>query len=122
MSDIYKNMAANALRMIADKGRALLITMPGTEHEYDPLSDTFTEGEDETATVKGVFTKFATKEIDGELILRTDKKVLIAAASLTQVPDNTATITDGGVIYNIINTEIVQPGDTPLLYLVQARR
>ena len=122
MTSPYKNMAATALRMIAEKGRSIEVLSPGSEQVYDPLTDEFTAGVDTSVTVKGVFTQFSTKDIDGELVLRTDKKVLIAAASLPRAPSNEDKIKDGEEIYRVINTEITKPGDTALLYMAQVRR
>ena len=118
----YQKTAENALRMIASKGRAIAFSYMSEEHVYDPATDTFTEGEAYSKEVKGVFTGFATKDIDGEIIRRSDKRVLVAAASLKDLPLPEGALTDGNESYIIINTEVLQPGDTPLLYMIQVRR
>jgi hypothetical protein len=122
MSADYKSKAQNALRMINEKGRLIRIVVAGGDEVYDPNTDTFTPGTPDESQVKGVFTQFAVKDVDGELILRTDKKVLIAAAALDAAPTPADQLIDGAVSYKVINTETVQPGDTALLYMVQVRR
>ena len=119
---LYENMANTALKQINDKGRSISIVSPGTDQVYDPATDSFTAGTDTALTVKGLFTQFAKKDIDGELIKTSDKRVLIAASSLAAAPETGDKITDGGITYNVMNTDTVQPGDTAILYMVQVRR
>lgn len=116
---IYTNMAATALKQINDKGRNLsLVSDAGSS--YDPDTDTFTE-ETETSSFKGLVTVFKSSDIDGEMILRDDKRILIAAESISK-PNNGDKITDGSVTYTVVNTEEVKPGDVAVLYMVQVRR
>lgn len=118
----YSNLAATALAQINDKGRSITVRYAGEDQEYDPATDTFTAGTDIDVTVNGVFTQFRKQDIDGELILQTDKRVLIAGTALTNQPENNSKIIDGGTEYEVINTDTVQTGDTILLYMVQVRR
>jgi hypothetical protein len=118
----YSKTAATALAQINDKGRTITVRTPGVDQVYNPATDTFTAGTSVDVTAKGLFTQFAKKDIDGELIKVTDKRVLIAASSLSAAPENNCKIVDGGTEYQVINTEIIQPGDTAILYMVQVRR
>lgn len=118
----YSNIAATALNQIADKGRNITVRYAGSDQVYDPENDTFTSGTDTDVTVKGVFTQFRKKDIDGELIKLTDKRVLIAGTALDNAPDNNSKIVDGGDVYQVINTDAVQPADEVILYMVQVRR
>ena len=122
MSYDYSKAASNALKQINDKGRALTVREPSDDQVFDPENFTFEEGTPEDTDVKGLFTQFATKDVDGEVIMRTDKRVLIPANALSAAPSNSAKIIDGGTEYQVINTEVLQPGDTPILYMVQVRR
>lgn len=118
----YSRSASTALNQINDKGRTVTVRTPGEDMVYDPATDTFTPGEDVDTPVKALFTQFAKRDIDGELILQTDKRVLIAASALDAAPGTQDKIVDGGTEYQVINTETVQPGDTAILYMVQVRR
>ena len=118
----YTGIANTALKQIADKGRMVTIKTPSSEQQYDPSTDTFTEGTDSEEQVKALFTQFAKKDIDGEMIQAQDKRVLIAASSVTNVPGTDGKIKDGAQTYRVINVDTVQPGDTPILYMVQVRR
>lgn len=118
----YDESAASALRMISEKGRSVTIRRPDAGQSYDPANDTMSAGAPEEVVIKVVFTGFKINEVDGELIRREDKRVLIAAAALPFAPAQSDLLIDGGVEYSIINTETVQPGDVPLLYKVQVRK
>ena len=118
----YSKAASNALKKINDKGRTITLREPSRDQVFDPENFTFEEGTPVDTEAKGLFTQFATKDVDGELIKRTDKRVLIPASALDAAPENSAKILDGGTEYQVINTEILQPGDTPIIYMVQVRR
>jgi hypothetical protein len=118
----YSGIGAVALKQINDKGRDITVRYAGNDQVYNPATDTFTAGTDVDVPVKGVFTQFAKKDIDGELIKVTDKRVLIAGTALDNAPENNSKIIDGGIEYQVINTETIQPSDTVVLYMVQVRR
>ncbi len=117
----YSKVAATALKQINDKGRSVTVRYPSSDDAYDPATDTFTSGDPVNVAAKGVFTSFQNKDIDGELIKRTDKRVLIAGTALDDVPNNDAKIIDGAKTYSVINTEVVQPAETVVLYMIQVR-
>lgn len=71
---------------------------------------------DIAATV--VATKYNSFEVDGALILKTDKKFIMSS---TVVPASDDLIVDGDATYSIINIEVVGPGDTVVLYKIQGR-
>ena len=118
----YSNSQNTALKQINDKGRTVTLRQAGGDEVYDPSTDTFVAGTDIDTPVKALFTQFATKDIDGELIKRTDKRLLIPANALDAAPETADKIIDGAVEYQVINTDTLAPGDTPILYMVQVRR
>lgn len=122
MSYDYSKAASNALKAINDKGRTITVREPSGDQVFDPENFTFEEGTPDDTDVKGLFTQFATKDVDGTNVLSSDKRLLIPASALAAAPSNSAKILDGGTEYQVINTEVLQPGDTPILYMVQVRR
>jgi len=118
----YTGFVDTALKQITDKGRTITVRSPGVGEVYNPATDTFTAADPVDVNTKAVFTKFSQKDIDGEIIKRTDQRVLIAAASLATAPDTEDKILDGLAQYSVIHTEIVKPGDTEILYMVQVRK
>lgn len=118
----YSGIAAVALKQIADKGRDVTVLYAGNDQVYNPATDTFTAGTDIDVVAKALFTQFSKQDIDGELIKKTDKRVLIAGTALEDAPENNSKIVDGSVEYQVIKTETIQPGDTVVLYMIQVRR
>lgn len=118
----YSNAAAMTLAQIADKGRAVTVRSPGATQGYNVATDTYTAGTDVDVTAKALFTKFRAADIDGEMVKATDSRVLIAASALTDAPDTDDKIIDGSTHYNVMNVEIVKPGDTAALYILQVRK
>lgn len=119
---LYATMAATALSQINDKGRNVTVRSKGVTEGYDVATDTYTAGTDSDVTAKALFTEYKTKDIDGEVIQRGDKKLLIAASSLSSAPTTETQIVDGSDVYSVIGVETVEPGDTAILYKVQVRR
>ena len=116
---LYTNMAKTALRQIADKGRNVSLRA-NTEGVYDPVTDSFTGTLTNDTTVKALVTAYSQREIDGTIILRGDKKILIAANAAS--PEHNDIIVDGANEYKIINVDTLKPGDTPIMYTVQVRK
>jgi hypothetical protein len=116
----YYDNLETALRLIDKKGRTVTLRSV-TPAAYDPLNDTQGSDAHTDRTVKAVFTSYKTVEIDGSIILQGDKKCLIA--DLSALPDTNDIIVDGGDEWRIVPPiDLVQPGDTPILYKLQVRR
>lgn len=107
----YTNLSATSARLINRFGRNLkkrTITNSGTE--WNPT---------QTATdtdIDGVIVAYGLDEIDGTLIMTTDKKLLTTSA--VELDDK---IVDGSTVYAVVSVSVVEPGDTKLLYKVQLR-
>ena len=119
MSDFYARLADVALKQIEDKGRT--VTLEKDTNQFDPQTGVNVQTTVQTAT-KAVFTEFTLDEFNGTTVQTGDKKVLLAAKSLTEAPTNEYRLVDQSETYSINPIETVQPGDTPLLYKVSARR
>lgn len=116
----YSRSLAAANRMIARYGKAGFIRRPGavTGPAYDP-----TIGEPTDHPARFVVTDYETGDIDGSRVLATDKNVLLSVGSLTITPTTSDRLVDaGGIVYSIEDADPVEPGDTVLLYWIQARR
>jgi hypothetical protein len=67
--------------------------------------------------------KYATKDIDGVRVLATDKRVLCAVGALAIMPTTSDLLAEAtGAPYKIMAVDALEPGDTTLLYWIQARR
>ncbi|WP_138476167.1 hypothetical protein [Dyadobacter bucti] len=110
-----------AKEQINEFGRTVILRR-NNEGQYDPSDDSFTGSTSAEESIKALFTDFTEKEIDGTIILRGDKKVLIASAELLAPPQHNDTIVDGNDEYKIIPMSTIQPGDTPIIYKLQVRK
>ena len=66
---------------------------------------------------------YENSEIDGTRVLRDDRFVLLSVGTLSIVPALSDKLVQGdGTVYSIVKVDPVGPGDTTLLYEIQARR
>jgi len=117
----YSEMAEMAREQIDEYGR-LAIIRGTTGNTYNPSTDTNSGGTITETSVKMLFTEYRAKEIDGTIILRGDKKVMIANAALNTPPMHNDIVIDGTNEYKVIDISTIQPGDTPLIYKLQVRK
>lgn len=113
----YARLAATAARLIAASGRNLTLRRHGTG-AYDPATGE-AASDPQDVTVRGVVTNYRRHEIDGQRVCAGDQRVLLGAASAPAVGD---AIVDGAVLLRVVAVQKIMPGDTALLYDVQARR
>lgn len=117
----YGKIAATAKRLIERFGGPISIvaTNPGTD-PVQTWKPTFNSPVTDNA--KGVFTSYEQKFIDGTIIRQGDQKVLFSPIGLTVAPDLVGYIQRGAEKWNVVVIEIINPGDTVLIYKAQVRR
>ena len=107
----YEKLASTSVRLINRFGKAVLKrTITNSGEPWNP-----TQVNVDTA-IDGVITAYGLGEIDGTLILASDKKLL--TTSLVSIADK---IVDGSIAYSVISVSVVEPATTSLLYKVQLR-
>lgn len=115
----YSKLAATALRLITDKGSAWVLTRV-TKGAYDPSALTTSGDTTETETFQAVLSEYSERMIDGQLIRHGDKRLMIAAGTLTpQIGD---TMANGGETWRVEHVETVKPADTVLYHEARVRR
>ena len=98
--------------MIAKYGRPMTLRSQATSGTaWDPTIVTT------DTTINGVVVDYSLFEIDGTLVQRVDKRILVGAAV---VPTVAMKIVDG-VEMSVMNVKEIKPGDTVIAYEVQAR-
>jgi hypothetical protein len=113
MSFDYSGLDNTAKSLISKFGRSVTIrSYSNSGDEADPVRTQ----SDVLATA--VVTDFKNSEVDGTLILQSDKKFLISSLS---TPEKDDVIIDQGSEYQVLNVELINPGDTVLLYKAQGR-
>lgn len=119
MTNIYEGLAATTRRQITEKGRAIILRSPNAS--FDPATGIMSESVADIETF-GLFTTFDESQIDGTLVRRDDRLVLIAAEGLAQVPSAEQQVIDNGEVWQVVAANGVDPGSQPLLYRLQIRR
>jgi len=122
--------AQKALAMIERaraKGRASEVkitrAVAGTPSTYNPETGEYeggTEPSDTTYTASGVKIGYEQKDVDGTLIQRGDQQVYVPALGFIR-PVTNEQITVGTTVCAVIGVEVVAPGDTDVLYIIQIR-
>jgi len=120
----YTRLATTAERLIEENGRSVTL-LKGGEVVSDPAKpwrDDSTTG-DLSLTVIGAIVNYDYDEIDGDLIKRGDKRLLIAQNSVSANEIETFDrVLDGGVDWKIQDTKVWEPGDTRIFYDLQLRK
>ena len=116
MSFDYGPLAKLAQAQIKDKGRSVTLRLVVSSFVAASGVTTTTTSD---ITVFAVFADVDAGQIDGSMIRRGDKQVLIAALDATPSLDHT--IIDGGRSWNIVAVKTVAPGPMAIFYECQAR-
>ena len=110
----YGDMAQLATELITEYGRdMIMLTYTESGPDYAPTRTPV------DVTINGVFTSFITSDIDGTLIKKEDKMVLVDSSV---EPVKSASIVDGGDIYELVDFNEIAPGPTSILYKLQVRK
>jgi hypothetical protein len=108
----YTNLSLTATRLVNRFGKTIKKrTIVNSGSDFNP-TQTVTDTD-----IDGVIVAYGLNEIDGSLILTTDKKLL--TTSLLELDDR---VVDDDIVYSIVSINQIQPSDTTLLYKVQLRR
>ncbi len=128
----YLSFQLLAERLIEANGRTLSLVRRDQDNPTDPAKPWrgSTEANEITVVVKGVFTEFEREDFDGTLVRRGDKRVLIAAKSVTDEGGGAANlkiedydhILDGGVRWKIMKAELIEPGPLRIMFDLQVRQ
>ena len=118
MSFDYASIATVADNIIINFGVPVIVTTKGTPtYNVDTgtvVSTTTTE------TTSGVITNYDKKDIDGSLIQRGDKQLILSPIGITTIkPD--AIVTVSGISYAVISVNETNPAGVSLVYILQIR-
>lgn len=120
---IHDKFAATAERLIAKHGRDMtLYQLSRSAADSNKPWEGASTGFADSLTGKALLTDYTDDEVDGEIIRRTDKKLLFAAKT-AGMKDLTKfdKLDDGGSIYSIVRVKLLKPGTTSILYTIQVR-
>lgn len=124
---VHDKFAALAERLIAKHGRPMTLKQlsrdPANASQpwRGPATST-ASGYADTEDVIAVVTDFDEEEIDGTLVKRGDKKVIVAAKpSATKDLSDFDVLLDGTLLYHLGACNTVHPGTTKIMYTFPAR-
>lgn len=112
----YSSIQSTGLNLINKFGRDAVLKRV-TEGTYNPSTGAITGDAITSETVKAVFTNYNESQIDGSIVQRGDRLILVSAKDITEPKTN-----DLIAGWKIISNEIIQTGDTPLIYKLQVRK
>lgn len=114
----YDALAATATRLLTEHGQAITIrrTTTGT---YAPSTDTYTGSTTTTLTARGVVRDYRADQIDGTVIRRGDRVVVIDATVTPTLADE---VLLDGAYWSIVSIQTASPAGTPLSHTLQVRR
>ncbi len=126
----YANFRTLAEKLIGENGRTLTLIKVDRGNPVDvtePWRDS-TDAAEVLVPITGVFIEFETQDIDGTLVRRGDKRVLVAAIDVEQANkaaedvENFDKILDGTASWKIQNVGIIEPGSLTILYDIHVRQ
>ena len=128
----YANFRRLAERLIEENGRTLSLVRQDQANPVDPAKPwrASTEAAEITVDVLGVFIEFEKDEVDGSIVMRGDKRVLVADKSVTDEGGSAANlkiedynaILDDAVRWRIVTAGVIEPGDTRIMYDLHVRQ
>jgi len=113
------NLAATVLSLITEYGEAITLTRT-SEGAYNSATGTTGAATTTTYTGYGVPEDYQAREIDGEIIQRSDSRLYVNAISTTPVPGDTVTLASGTI--RIINIYRYVVNAVNVLYELQIRK
>ncbi|MDI6742657.1 MAG: hypothetical protein QMD11_07945 [Smithella sp.] len=123
MINFYTNMQATAYRLLKGKGQFITISR-NSAGAYDPTlgqaAITIT-----TQTGWGTIFEYQNQNIDGTLVLKGDKQLLLsainAAGTALMTPQINDTVTIGGIVHTIMQIKPLSPAGITVLFDVNLR-
>jgi len=110
LADSLKKAASKVLKAVGGDVTVRRVTTGS----YNTTTGSISETESDT-TVKGLLENINSKEVN-ELIRGTDKRLTIAASSLTYTPTTTDRIVIGTVVHQIIAVKTEEQDNTAISY------
>lgn len=128
----YTRFRALAERLIEENGRTLQLVRKDQGNPTDPAKPWrgSTGADDITFDVIGVFIDFEKDDVDGTIVKRTDKRILVADKSVGDEGGSAANLNiedysdvlDGSTRYRIVNPTVIEPGNQRIMYDLQVRQ
>lgn len=114
----YPDLAAVATTLLKDKGQVISFSRDNVT-SFDPGQGIETKGTPITYSGNGAIFGFNASEVDGTVVQRDDKRMILEAVDTPPLIGDEAVV--GGVTHRIVNVENVAPAGETVIYKVQLR-
>lgn len=120
MSYNYAPIATKALKLIAKYGVAMTLRQ-NVGGVFNPATGT-RQGTQTDTPCQGIIDNYSVEIVNGTSVLTTDQRIFVAAASLAVIPTGGDQILVNGLTFDIVNVNIIGPGNTVILWDIQGRQ
>jgi hypothetical protein len=118
-------MQRDVVALLREHGYDLTFRRPGNGGSYNPATGAISGGSNADETARVVFLNYTSRDIDGTLVQRGDRKAVIAAThngtALSKTPQIDDELRGEGDAVRILSVQTIKSGATILGYICQAR-
>lgn len=118
-------MQRDVVALLREHGYDLTFRRPANGGSYSPATGAVTGGSNSDETARVVFLNYTSRDIDGTLVQRGDRKAVMAATyngtTLSKTPQIDDELRGEGDAVRIVSVQTIKSGSTVLAYICQAR-
>lgn len=118
-------MQRDVVALLREHGYDLTFRRPSNGGSYNPATGAVSGGSNADETARVVFLNYTSRDIDGTLVQRGDRKALMAATyngtALSKTPQIDDELRGEGDAVRIVSVQTIKSGSTVLAYICQAR-
>jgi len=118
-------MQRDVVALLREHGYDITFRRPGNGGSYSPATGSISGGSNADETARVVFLNYTSRDIDGTLVQRGDRKAVVAATyngtALSKTPQIDDELRGEGDAVRILSVQTIKSGATILAYICQAR-
>lgn len=118
-------MQRDVVALLREHGYDLTFRRPSNGGSYNPATGAVSGGSNADETARVVFLNYTSRDIDGTLVQRGDRKAVMAATfngtALSKTPQIDDELRGEGDAVRIVSVQTIKSGSSILAYVCQAR-
>ena len=118
-------MQRDVVALLREHGYDLTFRRPSNGGSYNPATGAVSGGSNADETARVAFLNYTSRDIDGTLVQRGDRKAVMAATyngtALSKTPQIDDELRGEGDAVRIVSVQTIKSGSTVLAYICQAR-
>lgn len=123
--DTGAQLQRDVVALLREHGRDITFRRPGNGGTYNPATGTVSGGSNADETVRAAFINYQSRDIDGTLVQRGDRRALIAAtyngAALSKTPQIDDELRGEADAVRVVSVQTIKSGSTLIAYSCQTR-